>query len=375
MSHTIAEIALALGARAEGDGALRVRGAAEPATAGPTDLALAMEAKYAAGLAQGSARAAVLWDGADWRGLGLKAAIFVPRPRYAMAGITRLFDPGPGIAAGVHPSAVIDASARIGTGAAIGAFVVVGEDARIGSGARIAPHVTIGAGAVIGEDALLHAGVRIGPRVRIGARFIAGPGAVIGGDSFAFVTPEPSGVEEIRETLGQRAAGGEQHWTRIHSLGTVEIGDDVELGANACVDRGTIRATRVGSGSKIDNLCMIGHNVVIGRDCLFASQCGIAGSTRVGDRVVLGGQVGVSDNIFIGDDVIAGGGTKIFTNAPAGRVLLGSPALKMEAHLEAWKHIRRLGRLFAQVAELRAAVTEGRQTGLKGDDSHDKQHR
>lgn len=374
MSHTIDEIAHALGARSEGDGALRVRGAAEPAAAGPSDLALAMEAKYAAGLAQGGARAAVLWDGADWRGLGLDAAIFVARPRYAMAGITRLFDPGPGIAAGVHPSAVIDATARIGRDAAIGAFVVIGAGVRIGNRARIAPHVTIGAGAEIGDDALLHAGVRIGPRLTIGARFIAGPGVVVGGDSFAFVTPEPSGVEEIRGTLGQREARGDQHWTRIHSLGSVEIGDDVELGANACVDRGTIRATRIGSGTKIDNLCMVGHNVVIGRDCLFASQTGIAGSASIGDRVVLGGQVGVSDNIFIGDDVIAGGGTKIFTNAPAGRVLLGSPALKIEAHLEAWKHIRRLGRLFAQVAELRASVTELGQSGGKGD-GHDKQHR
>lgn len=375
MCHSIAEIAHALGARAEGDGALRMRGAAEPAAAGPADLALAMEPKYAAGLAQGRARAAVLWDGADWRALGLEAAILVPRPRHAMAGITRLFDPGPGITEGIHPSAVIDGSARIGAGAAIGAFVVIGAGAVIGARARIAPHVTIGAGAEIGEDALLHAGVRIGPRLTIGARFIAGPGAVIGGDSFAFVTPEPSGVEEIRATLGQRATRRDQHWTRIHSLGTVEIGDDVELGANACVDRGTIRATRVGSGTKIDNLCMVGHNVVIGRDCLFASQTGIAGSARLGDRVVLGGQVGVSDNIFIGDDVIAGGGTKIFTNVPAGRVLLGSPAMKIEAHLEAWKHIRRLGRLFAQVAELRASVTDRGQDRLKGDEGHDDQHR
>ena len=365
--YTIAEIAAALGARAEGDLTLQVLRAAEPGTAGPEDLALAMDPKYAGGLAQGRARAAVLWAGADWQVLGLKAAIFIERPRLAMAAITRTFDPGPGIAPGVHPSAVIDPRARIGAGAAIGPFVVIGCDADIGPDARIAAHVSIGDGAVIGAQALILQGARIGPRVKIGARFICQPGAVIGSDGFSFVTPEKSGVEQVRETLGARDAVKAQTWVRIHSAGSVEIGDDVEIGANSAIDRGTIRATRIGSGTKLDNLVHIGHNVEIGRDCLLCGQVGIAGSARIGDRVVMGGQCGVSDNIFVGDDVIAGGATKIFTNAPAGRVLLGSPALKMETHVEAWKNIRRLGRLFQQVAELRGIVLK------RGpDDANDK---
>jgi len=355
--QTIGDIAAALGARAEGDLTLRVLGAAEPAVAGPADLALAMDAKYAGGLAAGQARSAVLWPGADWQGLGLAAAIFVERPRLAMAGITRTLDPGPGIAPGVHPTAIIDPTAVIGEGAAIGPFVVVGRGVRLGPRARIAAHATLAEDAEIGPDALILQGAHIGARVRIGARFVCQPGAVIGGDGFSFVTPEKSGVEEVRETLGQRAGAGTQSWVRIHSLGTVEIGDDVEIGANAAVDRGTIRATRIGAGTKIDNFVHIGHNVEVGRDCLLCGQVGIAGSARIGDRVVLGGQCGVSDNIFVGNDVIAGGATKIFTNAPAGRVLLGSPALRMETHVEAWKNIRRLGRLFTQVAELRAIVT------------------
>jgi UDP-3-O-[3-hydroxymyristoyl] glucosamine N-acyltransferase len=134
------------------------------------------------------------------------------------------------------------------------------------------------------------------------------------------------------------------------------LGDDVEVGANVAIDRGTISATRVGRGTKLDNLVHIGHNVQVGEDCLLCGQVGIAGSARIGNRVVLGGQCGVSDNIFVGDDVIAGGATKIFTNAPAGRVLLGSPAMRMETNVEAWKNIRRLGRLFDQVADLRKAV-------------------
>jgi UDP-3-O-[3-hydroxymyristoyl] glucosamine N-acyltransferase len=364
MAQSISEIAAALGARAEGALQLTVRGAAEPAMAGPDDLALAMSPKYAAGLAQGRARAALLWEGADWRALGLEAAIFVQRPRLAMAGLSRAFDPGPQIAPGIHPSAVIAPDAEIGEGAAIGPFVVIGSGVRLGAGARIAAHVSIGQGTVIGPEALILQGARIGARLRIGARFICHPGAVIGADGFSFVTPEKSGVEQIRQTLGAREVIAQQKWLRIHSLGSVEIGDDVEVGANATIDRGTVRATTIGTGTKIDNLVQVGHNVAVGRDCLLCGQVGIAGSARIGDRVVLGGQCGVSDNIFVGDDVIAGGGTKIFTNAPAGRVLLGAPALKMETHVEAWKNIRRLGRLFAQVAELRETVSKlGNKTG------------
>jgi UDP-3-O-[3-hydroxymyristoyl] glucosamine N-acyltransferase len=186
---------------------------------------------------------------------------------------------------------------------------------------------------------------------------------VIGADGFSFVTPEKSGIEEIRETLGHREEIHPQSWTRIHSLGTVHIGDDVEVGANATVDRGTVRATSIGRGTKLDNLVHVGHNVQVGEDCLLCGQVGIAGSSRIGNRVVLAGQCGVSDNIFVGDDVIAGGATKIFSNAPAGRVLLGYPAIKMETHVEAWKNIRRLTRLFAQVAELRETVAKLTQKG------------
>jgi UDP-3-O-[3-hydroxymyristoyl] glucosamine N-acyltransferase len=358
MAHTVAEIARALGARAEGALGIELTGVAEPGMAGPADLALAMSERYAPGLAQGRARAAVLWEGADWQALGLEAAIFVARPRLAMASLSRTFDPGPEIAAGIHPSAIVDPAAEIGQGAAIGAFVVIAAGVRIGARARIASHVSIARGATIGDDALILQGARILARVRIGDRFICHPGAVIGADGFSFVTPEKSGVEQIRETLGVRAEIREQRWSRIHSLGSVEIGDDVEVGANATVDRGTVRATVIGAGSKLDNMVHVGHNVQVGRDCLLCGQVGIAGSSRIGDRVVLGGQCGVSDNIFVGNDVIAGGGTKIYTNVPAGRVILGSPALKMETHVEAWKNIRRLGRVFAQVAELREAVTK-----------------
>lgn len=359
MGHTIAEIARAIGARAEGEVELRICGAAEPASAGADQIALAMDPRYAEALPAGKAQAAVLWEGADWRALGLRAAILIARPRVALAGVTRAFDPGPRIAPGIHPAAVVDPTAEIGADAAIGPFVSIGAGARIGPRARIAPHASIAEGAEIGPDALIHAGVRVGARVRIGARAILQPGAVIGSDGFSFVTPERSGVEEVRATLGTRERQEGQPWTRIHSLGAVVLGDDVEIGANACIDRGTIRDTEIGSGTKLDNLVHVGHNVRIGRDCMLCGQVGIAGSARIGDRVVMAGQCGVNDNIFVGDDVIAGGATKIFTNVPAGRVILGSPAVKMETQIEINKALRRLPRLAAAVAALQKAVSKG----------------
>lgn len=354
---TIGEIAASLGLKVHGDSSLIMRAAAEPQSAGVDDLALAMDPKYIDGLKIGKARAALLWDGADWKKLGLEAAIMIARPRLAMAGVTRAFDPGPAIAPGIHPSAVIDPTAEIGEGAAIGPFVSIGAGVKIGAGARIASHVSVAEYAEIGADVLLLQGVRICHRVHIGDRFTAHPGVVIGSDGFSYVTPEQSGVEQIRSSLGGREDYTEQQWSRIASLGTVEIADDVEIGANSTVDRGTIRATKIGAGTKLDNLVHIGHNVQIGRDTLLCGQVGVAGSTKIGDRVVLGGQCGVSDNITVGNDVIAGGSTKIFTTVPAGRVILGSPAVKMETQIEINKATRRLPRMAATLAELQKTVT------------------
>ena len=367
MPHRVSDIAAALGARFEGAGDLTVTAAAEPAAAGPFDLALATDPRYAPGLAQGRARAALLWEGADWQALGLQAAIFAPRGRLAMARLTQVFDPGPGLPPGISALASIHPSAEIGEGAVIGPFTVIAHNARIGPRARIAEQVSIGEGAVVGADALILAGARIGARVTIGDRFIAQPGCVIGGDGFSFVTEERSRVEAARATLGRPDETPPQPWQRIHSLGAVTIGDDVEVGANTTIDRGTIRDTVIGRGTKIDNLVQVGHNVVVGEDCLLCGQAGIAGSTRIGNRVVLGGQVGVVDNIFVGDDVVAAAGTLINSNAPAGRVLMGSPAIRMDQQIEVYKAQRRLPRILAQIAELQKTVKllvdKGRERG------------
>ncbi|MFA8385074.1 MAG: UDP-3-O-(3-hydroxymyristoyl)glucosamine N-acyltransferase [Pelagibaca sp.] len=358
MPFTIAEIAAALGIRAEGDKTLIVSAVAEPAQAGVSDLALAMKPEFTAQLSEGNARAAMLWDGADWQALGLSAALLAPRPRYAMSGLSAMMDAGAGYAAGIHETALIDPTARLAEGVSVGPFSVIGAGAVIGAGTVLGAQVFIGRDTWIGQGALLHPGVRIGHDVTIGDRFIAHFGANVGADGFSFVTPEPSAAEKVRETLGDQSGATAQSYARIHSLGGVVIGDDVELGANSCIDRGTVRATRIGNGCKFDNLAQVGHNVVIGKDCLICAQVGIAGSSRIGNNVVLGGQTGVSDNLFIGDNVITGGATKVLSNVPAGRVMLGYPAMKMDTQLDLYRQLRRLPRLIADVAALKKLVSK-----------------
>ena len=356
MAYRLADIAASLGIEAQGNLDLEVTGIAEPALAGPDQIALPMDPKYAASIAEGQARVALLWLGADWRALGLEAALTPQRPRFALSGASAMVDRGQGFGPGIHPSAVIDPSAEIAEGVAIGPFCVIGARARIGAGSVLGPHVTIGQDSHIGPNALLREGVRIGADVTIGARFIAQPNAVVGGDGFSFVTPEKSAVEQTRDSLGAEVQAEGQPWARIHSLAGVIVGDDVELGAGSCIDRGTVRPTQVGNGVKCDNLVQIGHNVVIGDHCLLCAQAGVAGSTRIGNFVVLGGQTGVSDNVFVGDRVIAGGGTKILSNVPAGRAVLGYPAVKMDAQVETYKALRRLPRLLADVDRLKKSV-------------------
>jgi UDP-3-O-[3-hydroxymyristoyl] glucosamine N-acyltransferase len=176
---------------------------------------------------------------------------------------------------------------------------------------------------------------------------------VIGGDGFSFVTAEPSNVEKARETLGEAAmqAPDDPTWHRIHSLGGVVVGDDVEVGANSCIDAGTIRPTRVGNGTKIDSLVQVGHNVIVGAHCLLCAQAGVAGSTAIGDRVVVGGKAGIADNLKVGDDVVLGGGSVVLSNVPAGRVMMGYPATKMQVHIDSYKALRRLPRLLRELAQ------------------------
>lgn len=343
MARTLADVAQALGVEVLGDGGLSIRGLSEPGAAGPDDLALAMSPKHAAALQAGAAQAAVVWAGCDWQGLGLKGALVVARPRRAMADLTRTFDQ-PDTAGGIHPSAVVDDTAQLGADVSLGPFCVIGAGAKIGDGSRLGAHVTVAGGSVIGSGAQLAAGVRIERQVRIGARAILHPNVVIGADGFSFVTDGPSHEERAVQTAGRTPLQPPDDATRrrIHSLGGVEIGDDVEIGANSCVDAGTIRPTRVGAGCKIDNLVQVGHNVVLGQDCVLCAQAAVAGSAVLGDRVVMGGKSGIRDNIAIGSDVVLAGGAIVLDPVPEGSFVIGYPARPVPEFRAAQRALRRL---------------------------------
>ena len=357
MPLSLSRIASALGARFEGDGALMIARPAHPAEAGPDDLAVAMDAAHVAALAQGRARAALLKAGEDWRALGLVGAILVARPRYALAGLTQAFAAPPSAPPGVHPSAVVAADAALGAGVAIGPLCVIGAGAVIGDGATLVAQVYVGEGARIGPDALIHPGVRVCAGVTIGARAILHPNAVIGSDGFSFVTPSPGSVESVEATGRVAEDARNLRWARIHALGAVSLGDDVEIGAGATIDSGTLADTRIGDGTKIDNLVQVGHNVRIGANCLLCAQVGVAGSAQIGDRVVLGGQSGVADHVRIGDDVVAGARSGVAGDAKPGSVLLGAPAIPRGEALAVMLAQRRLPGLVETVRALKKRLS------------------
>ena len=358
MRISVSDLAAALDAEVAGDGAMMVTGASDPELAGPDDLAVALSPRLVASLATGRARAAVVPRDTDWAAQGLSAAILMPVDRLTLSRVTAAIDPRHGDTGTIHPMACIAEGAEVASGTSVGPFAVIEAGARIGPDGVIGAGTFVGAGAVIGAGARIAPQVRIAPGVRLGQRVRVQPGATIGFDGFSFVTEHPSNAEHARAALGQVAEPRVQPWHRVHSLGGVVIGDDVEIGANTCVDAGTLRPTRIGDATKIDNLCMIGHNVEIGCHCLFAAMCGIAGSARIGDHVILGGKVGVSDHVTLGDCVVAGGGSVILSNVPAGRVVLGYPAQRMEQALASYRQVRRLPRLVTLLSGLQKAVSK-----------------
>ena len=360
---SVGDVAKSLGFEADGDLTLQVRTASHPAEASPADLALALDDVHAEALKEGEAEAAMMAPGADWRAHGLRAVLFAPRPRYAMAGATTLFAAPIDLAPGVHASAAVAEDAEIGEDVWIGPFTVIGPGARIGRGARICGQVSVGAGAEIGESVLLHPGVRIGHAVRIGARTRVHHNAVVGGDGFSFVTPETGSVESAKQS-GTIAVGAENTvWARIHSLGAVVVGADVEIGCCATIDRGTVIDTRIGDGAKIDNQVQIGHNCQVGQNCMLCGQVGLAGSVVLGDRVVLGGQVGVADHTRIGHDALVMASSGVATNLKARGIYGGSPALPRDEITRILLATRRLPRLASDVQSLKKRLSKGEGTG------------
>ena len=309
---------------------------APPKLADETSLALALGEEEIENLATSKAKAALVPLGVNLEGI---STIEVERPRLAFMKLLNVFYDAPDTPRNIHPSAVIDPSAKIGNNVSIGANVFIGRNAEIGDNTALMPNVYIGKGAKIGADCLFHPGVNAGDRVEVGARCILHHCVSLGADGFSFVTEAPSNIEQARSEGGIKEVNTEVKVFKIPSLGSVIVGDDVEIGANTCIDRGTVENTTIGSQTKIDNLVMIGHNCKIGKACTIVSQVGIAGSCVIGDRVVIAGQAGLKDHVEIGDDSIILAKAGITKSFPKKSVVMGAPAVLRKDFIKRLKYL------------------------------------
>ena len=348
--QTSAEVARLVGGELQGAGDLKLSALAGLSEAGPGDLSFLGNMKYLAAAAATKAGCVLLPAAARRAPCPAPARIYVADPQYAFSQVLTAIERGrPRPPAAVDPKAHIHPQAHIGAGVSVGPFAVVERGASIGDGSVIAAQCYVGENARIGRDCRLYPQVTVREDCVIGERCILNAGVVVGADGYGFATDRRTG----------------QH-RKIPQLGNVVIQDDVELGANTTIDRGTVGATVIGAGTKIDNLVQIGHNCRIGRSCLIVAQVGIAGSTTVGDFVVLGGQVGIAGHLHIGDRVHIGAQSGIMADAEPGQVLFGYPA---RPHREAFK----LQALYAKLPEMHAAVRDiRRKLGIGSNDPSQK---
>lgn len=333
MTHTARELAEFLQARLEGDGAVTIAGVASPERARPEDLIYVESERHRARAQRSAARCMLAPDGLDLP--GVPAVVRVGQPRLAFARAAAWLVPAPPLAIGVHPTAVVAATARMAPTAALGPYVVVEDEAEIGDQVQIAAFCFVGRGARLGPGCRLYPRVTLYPGVRLGARVTVHAGAVIGSDGFGYVRAN-------------------DHYEKFPQLGTVEIGDDVEIGANTTIDRGALDATTIELGTKLDNLVHVGHNVRIGAHTIIAAQTGISGSSQVGSGVVLGGQVGIADHCTLEDGCIVGAQAGIPTGKTirSGQFVWGTPARPMEKFKQQYAWFARLPELAERIRRL-----------------------
>ncbi|HEY7409696.1 MAG TPA: UDP-3-O-(3-hydroxymyristoyl)glucosamine N-acyltransferase [Vicinamibacteria bacterium] len=317
------ELAAHLDLALRGNGDVEVLRVAALDAAGPGDLSFLSNPRFLPRLQTTRATAVIVPPEAPTTLPSLVSS----NPYLAYARATRILHPAAAPPAGVHPTAAVDPGAQLGEGVHVGAFAVVGPGARVGPRTVLHPHVVLYEGVAVGADCVLHSGVHVREGCRLGDRVVVQNGAVIGADGFGFAKDQ------------------EGRYHKIPQVGVVVIEDDVEIGALCAVDRAALHETRVGRGTKLDNLVQVGHSVAIGRDCVVAGQAGIAGSATIGDRVVLAGQVGVVGHLAIGDDVVVTAQSGIPGDVAAGSVVSGSPAFDNRTWLKATA-------LFAKLPEL-----------------------
>lgn len=318
---TVRKIAELVGGTVEGDGSRTIRSLAAVDEAGPDEITFAIDERHAAALASSKAGAAIVSEGA------IPAVMALVRVDNVWQAVARLLAHLAGEAelpeAGVHPSATVAPEARLEADVAVGPGCVVGRGAKIGRATALCANVSVGAEAVIGRDCLLAEGVVVRAGCVLGDRVRIGPNSVIGSEGF-----------------GYYFADGAHH--RIPHVGNVVIEDDVEIGACSCVDRAKFGATRIGAGTKIDNLVQIAHNVRIGRCCIVAGQAGLAGSARLGNGVKVMGHAGVRDHVAVGDGAQCAAFAAIASDVPDGQAVAGIPARPAREALrivQAWNRL------------------------------------
>jgi UDP-3-O-[3-hydroxymyristoyl] glucosamine N-acyltransferase len=333
-SLTARHIAERVGGRLEGNGEARVSAIAPIDRATTGQLSFLADARYASMLSE--SRASVVLVSPELSGTpgpAVEARIVVDKPHEAMLAILPALYVAAPRTPGIDPTARIGRGARIGSSVSIGPYVVIGAGAVIGDRVQLDAHCVVGDGATIGEDCHLYPAVTVYSGSSLGARVVAHAGVRLGSDGFGYVF----------------AHGGHQ---KIPHVGRCVIENDVEIGANTTIDRGSIDDTVVGAGTKIDNLVMIAHNVRIGRLCLIMSQVGIAGSSRIGDGCILAGQVGVGGHLTIGDGVRVGGQGGVIGDIPPGETWSGYPARPHREALRAQSALFKLSGMMRQLEKL-----------------------
>lgn len=335
-----AAIARLLDAPLEGDGEWEVTGAAPLETAAGGDLAFVESARAAADAAACQAGCVLLPAGVDGPAAA-RAVIRVAKPRNAFAKALAALKPETRPAGGVHPDATVAGSARLGEDVWVGPRAVVAKSAIIGDRTVIHAGASVGAGTVIGKDCTIHAGVRIYPGARIGDRCILHAGSVIGADGFGFVFEEGA-------------------YRKFPQIGGIVLGNDVEVGANSCIDRGALGDTVIGDGVKLDNLVHIGHNCRLGKHVVIAAQTGLSGGVVVEDYVTMAGQVGIGDKAHIGAKVILGGQAGVLPSRKVApnQAYWGTPARGHREYLRKLGHLDRLPEALAEIKALKKRLDE-----------------
>src|SRR5262249_49059117 len=339
MTRTAKELADLLGIQLEGDGAAELQNVAAPERAGAKDLIYVEAAKHADRAAASAAKVAVASPGIA---LPDKTVLRSPNAKYAFARAAAILRGHVPIARGVHPTAIIAPLARVHATASVGRYAVVGEDTHIGEGTEIGAHTVIGSGCFVGDFCRVHPRVTLYSSVRVGHRVEIHSGAVIGADGFGY-------------------ANGEGRYIKFPQAGIVEIADDVEIGANTTIDRGSLDDTRIAEGVKLDNLVHVGHNVKIGAHTVIAAQTGVSGSSTIGDYVVVGGQVGIADHCTLESKSVAGAQAGIPTGKTirGGQTVWGTPAREIGKFKEIYVWYARLPELAERIKELEAKVGKG----------------